>query len=98
MYVITLEPSGLQFEVDAGEALDNALERAGYYRPWGGCRVGGCGACMAFVIGEASFEPGRGNLGVGVSGDSRVLFCTARPTSNATLRLRVGQPKRRSDQ
>jgi ferredoxin len=97
LFVLTIQPGNIRVDVTPGDTLDEALEKAGWYRPWGGCRVGGCGSCAARLIDpSATFAGPSGDLGLrGESGFRHVLMCCAVPTSDVTLTIRVGLPRRR---
>lgn len=101
MYTLIVEPGGIEVPVTPGDTIDQALDKAGWYRNWGGCRAGGCGACNATVLDqdgitaeEATFAAPKGDLGMR-SGARRILVCVAVPTSNVRITFRNGQVRRR---
>lgn len=102
MYTLTIEPGGIEVPVSPGDTIDQALDKAGWIRPWGGCRAGGCGACNAAVLdhggvtGESvTFATKKGDLGV-ISGARRILVCVAVPTSDLAITFRSGQVRPRT--
>lgn len=102
MYRLIVEPGGVEVLVTPGDTIDQALDKAGWYRPWGGCRAGGCGACNATVLDhdggsgeDATFATPKGDLGVR-SGARRILVCVAVPTSDLSISFRNGQVRPRT--
>lgn len=102
MFTLTVQPGAIEVPVTPGDTIDQALDKAGWFRNWGGCRAGGCGACNATVVavddptGESvAFATARGDLGVR-SGTRRVLACVAVPASDLTVTFRNGQVRPRS--
>ena len=96
MHRLIVEPGGIEVLITPGDTIDQALDKAGWYRPWGGCRAGGCGACNAVVLDtetcsgeQVSFASARGDLGTR-SGARRILVCVAVPTSDLTITFRNG--------
>ena len=53
---VTLQPSGHQFEVEAGEAILAAALRQHFVLPYG-CRNGACGSCKGRLL-EGSIDYG----------------------------------------
>lgn len=102
MYRLVVEPGAIEVPVTPGDTVDAALEKAGLYRAWGGCRAGGCGACNATVLEldgvpteKVTFASSKGDLGV-ISGARRILACVAVPTSDLSISFRAGQVRRRT--
>ena len=102
MYRLVVEPGGIEIPVTPGETLDQALDNAGWYRPWGGCRAGGCGACVATILDshdstadDVICETSRGDLGTR-GGVRRVLVCVAVPSSDLTITIRNGRMRPRT--
>ena len=56
MHRVTLQPSGLQFDVESGESVLAAALRQGYVLPYG-CRNGACGSCKGKLL-EGSVDYG----------------------------------------
>jgi CDP-4-dehydro-6-deoxyglucose reductase len=95
MHRVTLEPSGLQFDVEAGESVLAAALRQGYVLPYG-CKNGACGSCKGRLI--------EGRLDYGVyqkkalpdeeKALGKALFCQARPLTDLVIEARtVGAAK-----
>jgi len=95
MHRVTLQPSGLQFEVEDGETVLAAALRQGYVLPYG-CRNGACGSCKGTVL--------SGELDYGVyqkkalpdeeRARGKALFCQAKPLGDLTIEARtVGAAK-----
>src|SRR5262245_45291666 len=49
MHNVTLQPSGLQFQVEDGESVLTAALRQGYVLPYG-CKNGACGSCKGKIV------------------------------------------------
>jgi CDP-4-dehydro-6-deoxyglucose reductase len=95
MHRVTLQPSGLQFDVEAGESVLAAALRQGYVLPYG-CKNGACGSCKGRLI--------EGQLDYGVyqkkalpdeeKAQGKALFCQAKPLTDLVIEARtVGAAK-----
>jgi CDP-4-dehydro-6-deoxyglucose reductase len=85
-YQVTLQPSGHQFTVEAGETILEAALREGFALPYG-CRNGACGACKGTVL-AGTVEHGDYQAGILKDEEKargRALFCRARPLSDLSL-------------
>ena len=90
MHTVTLQPSGLQFQVEDGEAVLTAALRQGYVLPYG-CKSGACGSCKGKIL--------SGSVDYGVyqakalteeeKAQGKALFCQARPLSDLVLEARA---------
>ena len=90
MHRVTLQPSGLQFEVAEGESILAAALRQGYVLPYG-CKNGACGSCKGKLL--------EGNLDYGTyqkkaltdeeKAAGKALFCQARPLGDVTIEART---------
>jgi CDP-4-dehydro-6-deoxyglucose reductase len=95
MHRVTLQPSGLQFDVEDGESVLAAALRQGYVLPYG-CRNGACGSCKGKLL--------AGAIDYGVyqkkalpdeeKAQGKALFCQAKPLGDITIEARtVGTAK-----
>jgi CDP-4-dehydro-6-deoxyglucose reductase len=95
MHTVTLQPSGLQFQVEDGEAVLAAALRQGIVVPYG-CKNGACGSCKGRIL--------SGTVDYGVyqpkaltdeeKAAGKALFCQAKPLSDLVLEARtVGAAK-----
>jgi CDP-4-dehydro-6-deoxyglucose reductase, E3 len=90
MHTVTLQPSGLQFQVEEGEAVLAAALRQGYILPYG-CKNGVCGSCKAKIL--------AGTVDYGVyqqkaltdeeKAQGKALFCQAKPLSDLVIEART---------
>jgi CDP-4-dehydro-6-deoxyglucose reductase len=90
MHRVTLQPSGLQFEVAEGESVLAAALRQGYVLPYG-CKNGACGSCKGRLV--------EGELDYGVYQkkaltdeeklQGKALFCQAKPLTDITIEART---------
>ena len=90
MHTVTLQPSGLQFQVEDGEAVLAAALRQGFVLPYG-CKNGVCGSCKGKIV--------AGTVDYGVyqqkaltdeeKAQGKALFCQARPLSDLVLEART---------
>ena len=90
MHTVTLQPGGLQFQVEDGEAVLAAALRQGYILPYG-CRNGACGSCKGKIV--------SGSVDYGVyqhkvlteeeKAQGKALFCQAKPLSDLVLEART---------
>lgn len=86
---VTVQPSGHQFTVPAGDTVLNAALEAGYHLPYG-CRNGACGACKGTVLsGEVrhnTHQPYALTEQEQAAGKS--LFCCAQPQTDLVIESR----------
>lgn len=86
---VTIQPSGHQFEVPAGDTVLNAALEAGYNLPYG-CRNGACGACKGTILeGQVhhnAYQPHALNDQEKAAG--KALFCCAKPETDLTIECR----------
>ena len=90
MHTVTLQPSGLQFTVEEGEAVLIAALRQGYILPYG-CKSGACGSCKGRIV--------SGTVDYGVyqkkaltdeeKANGKALFCQAKPLSDLVVEARA---------
>ncbi|MDR2220207.1 MAG: CDP-6-deoxy-delta-3,4-glucoseen reductase [Methylobacillus sp.] len=86
---VTLQPSGHEFSVQAGETVLSAALEAGYNIPYG-CRNGACGACKGDVL-QGRVEHGEHQekvLTKEEEASGKALFCCARPLSDLAIMCR----------
>jgi len=86
---VTIQPSGLQFEVEPGNTLLRAALAAGIQLPYG-CRNGACGACKGRVV---SGQVDRGLYSEGALSEAELakgcaLLCCTRPLSDLVIEAR----------
>ena len=92
---VTIQPSGHQFTVNAGETLLAAALNAGFALPYG-CRNGACGACKGKVL---AGEVDLGNFQAGAlppedQAKGLALFCCASAKSDLSIEVKeVGASK-----
>jgi CDP-4-dehydro-6-deoxyglucose reductase len=95
MHRVTLQPSGLQFDVEEGESVLTAALRQGYVLPYG-CRNGACGSCKGKLL-EGTVDYGtyqKKALTDEEKAQGKALFCQARPLGPITIEARtVGAAK-----
>jgi CDP-4-dehydro-6-deoxyglucose reductase len=95
MHTVTLQPSGLQFQVEDGEAVLAAALRHGFVLPYG-CRNGVCGSCKGKIL-SGSVDYGvyqAKTLTEEEKAQGKALFCQAKPLSDLVLEARsVGAAK-----
>ena len=95
MHRATLQPSGLQFDIEEGESVLAAALRQGYVLPYG-CKNGACGSCKGKLL--------EGELDYGVyqkkalpdeeKAQGKALFCQAKPLTDIVIEARtVGAAK-----
>lgn len=82
-YDIAVEDTDISFPCDEGEMILAAAERAGYALPYS-CRKGVCSSCQGWLSGGEVRQ--RSQEMKGPTGN--VLFCTATPKSDLTIRPR----------
>jgi ferredoxin len=104
VYTLIVEPGGIVVSVSPGDTIDLALQKAGLYRPWGGCLQGGCGACSAEIIDseviaaqDVRFASAKGTSTT-ESGRRFVRACVAVPTTGMSVTFRGGKVRQRLDE
>ena len=90
MHTVTLQPGGLQFQVEEGEAVLAAALRQGFVLPYG-CKNGACGSCKGKIL--------SGTVDYGVyqhkaltdaeKAQGKALFCQAKPLGDLVLEART---------
>jgi CDP-4-dehydro-6-deoxyglucose reductase, E3 len=90
MHSVTIQPSGLQFHVEDGEAVLAAALRQGYVLPYG-CKNGACGTCKTRIV--------AGTVDYGVyqpkalpdvdKARGKALLCQAKPLSDLVIEART---------
>jgi CDP-4-dehydro-6-deoxyglucose reductase len=95
MHRVTLQPSGLQFDVEEGESVLAAALRQGYVLPYG-CRNGACGSCKGRIV-EGAVDYGtyqKKALTDEEKAQGKALFCQAKPLGPLAIEARtVGAAK-----
>jgi CDP-4-dehydro-6-deoxyglucose reductase, E3 len=95
MHRVTLQPSGLQFDIEDGESVLTAALRQGYVLPYG-CRNGACGSCKGRLL-EGELDYGtyqKKALPDEERAQGKALFCQARPLTDLVIEARtVGAAK-----
>jgi CDP-4-dehydro-6-deoxyglucose reductase len=95
MQRVTLQPSGLQFDVEDGETVLAAALRQGTVLPYG-CRNGACGSCKGRIV-EGTVDYGtyqRKALTDEERQQGKALFCQAKPLGPLVIEARtVGAAK-----
>ncbi|TMI40679.1 MAG: 2Fe-2S iron-sulfur cluster binding domain-containing protein, partial [Betaproteobacteria bacterium] len=87
---VTLQPSGHQFEVEAGEAILAAALRQHFVLPYG-CRNGACGSCKGRLL-EGSIDYGvyqKKALPDAEKAQGKALFCQAKPLTDVVIEART---------
>ncbi len=95
MHNVTLQPSGLQFQVEDGEAVLEAALRQGFVLPYG-CKNGACGSCKAKIVsGSVDYGSYQAKaLTEEEKAQGKLLLCQAKPLSELVLEARtVGAAK-----
>jgi len=95
MHNVTLQPSGHQFSVEAGESILTAALRHGFVLPYG-CRNGACGSCKGKLLeGRVDYgEYQKKALSDAEKAAGKALFCQARPLGDVVVEARtVGAAK-----
>jgi CDP-4-dehydro-6-deoxyglucose reductase len=90
MHRVTLQPSGLQFEVEAGESVLGAALRQGYVLPYG-CKNGACGSCKGKLL-EGTLDYGvyqKKALPDEEKAQGKALFCQAKPLTDIVIEART---------
>ena len=90
MHTVTLQPSGLQFQVEGGEAVLAAALRQGFVLPYG-CKNGVCGSCKGKIVSGTvdygTFQPKA--LTDEEKAQGKALFCQAKALSDLVLEART---------
>ncbi len=92
-FAISVQPSGIQFQAQAGESLLAAGIRQGIGLPYG-CKDGACGSCKCKLVSgqvqQSDFQ--RKALSEEEEGQGFVLTCSAHALSDITLESRQVTP------
>ena len=89
-FKVSVQPSGKQFEVEAGESILAAALRQNVILPYG-CRNGACGSCKALVL-DGQIEQGPHSSGAMKPEEAargHALLCCASPLSDVSVQCRV---------
>jgi len=88
-YQVTIQPSGHQFQVAAGETILDAAINASFNLPYG-CRNGTCGACKGRVLqGTVEHEAHQASTLIQAEKDQGLaLFCCAIPQTDLVIECR----------
>ncbi|MBL8298335.1 MAG: CDP-6-deoxy-delta-3,4-glucoseen reductase [Rhodanobacteraceae bacterium] len=88
-HTVTLQASGKHFQVEPGESVLEAAQRAGLALPYS-CLAGVCGSCKAsLVTGEIAYPRNPpAALSAGEQARHQVLLCQAVPVGDLTLLAR----------
>ena len=88
-HTVTLQASGKQFRVEAGESVLEAARRAGLALPYS-CLAGVCGSCKAQLVeGECRYPRNPPTaLSAGERMRGRVLLCQAVPATDLVIAAR----------
>ena len=88
-FTVTINLTGHQFTVAAGETVLEAAQRAGVALPYS-CRAGVCGSCKATLLEGSCDYPLNPPVGLnaGALAEGAVLPCQAVPTSDLLLQAR----------
>ncbi len=86
---VTIQPSGHQFEVEAGETILQAAVREGYGLPFG-CRSGACGSCKGKILsGTVDYGDYQSEaLTPEEIAQGKALFCCAKPREDLVIEVR----------
>ena len=88
-FQVSVNPSGRQFNCEAGETVLAAALRSGVGLPYG-CKNGACGSCKGKLI-SGSVELGKHQERALSAADQTIghtLFCCAMPKSDITIEAR----------
>src|SRR3954471_8146653 len=95
MHLVTLQPSGLQFDVETGESVLGGALRQRAVLPYG-CKNGACGSCKGKLI-EGRIDYGvyqKKALPDEEKAQGKALFCQAKPPTDLVIEARtVGAAK-----
>jgi len=85
IFTVTVEPAGLQYDVEGDLSLLEAAEMSRVQLP-SSCRNGTCRTCMCRMLsGEVSYAIEWPGLTAEEKAEGYVLPCVARPLSNVVL-------------
>lgn len=90
MHRVTLQPSGLQFDVEDTESVLVAALRQGYVLPYG-CKNGACGSCKGKLL-EGTLDYGvyqKKALSDEEKAQGKALFCQAKPLTDIVIEART---------
>lgn len=92
---VRIEPSGHEFEAQAGETILEAALREGYHLPYS-CRNGACGTCKGKIltgrVEMGDYEPKA--LSAEERAEGKALFCRAVPLTDVVIEAReIGAAK-----
>ncbi len=95
MHTVTVQPAGLTFQVEEGEAVLIAALRQGLILPYG-CKNGACGSCKGKIV-SGTVDYGvyqRKALTDEEKAQGKALFCQAKPLTDLVIEARtVGATK-----
>jgi CDP-4-dehydro-6-deoxyglucose reductase len=95
MHIVTLQPSGHQFQVEEGEAVLLAALRQGFVLPYG-CKNGACGSCKCRIL-SGSVDYGSYQAKALTDEDKaqgKALLCQAKALADLVVEARtVGAAK-----
>jgi len=84
---VTIQPSGHQFDVEAGEAILDAAMRQNIDLPYG-CRGGACGSCAGYILnGEIYYDDEPIALDEEMKANNQALFCIAKTSSDLEISI-----------
>ena len=90
MHNVTIQPSGLQLQVEEGEAILTAALRQGFVLPYG-CKNGACGSCkgriLSGTVDYGVYQPKALTEEEKTAG--KALFCQAKPLSDLVIEARA---------
>jgi CDP-4-dehydro-6-deoxyglucose reductase len=88
-HTVTLQASGKRFDVQPGESVLEAAQRAGLALPYS-CLAGVCGSCKASLVAGDVAYPRNPPAALNASEQAKhqILLCQAVPTSDLTLLAR----------
>ncbi|VAW68235.1 2-polyprenylphenol hydroxylase and related flavodoxin oxidoreductases / CDP-6-deoxy-delta-3,4-glucoseen reductase-like [hydrothermal vent metagenome] len=87
LHKVTVQPSGHQFDVEAGESILDAAMRQNIELPYG-CRGGVCGSCTGYIIeGEVYYDDQPIALDENMKANGQALFCIAK--THADLQISI---------
>jgi CDP-4-dehydro-6-deoxyglucose reductase, E3 len=90
MHRVTLQPSGLQFDVEDSESVLVAALRQGFVLPYG-CKNGACGSCKGKLL-EGTLDYGvyqKKALPDEEKAQGKALFCQAKPLTDIVIEART---------
>ena len=89
-FTVTVQPSGKQFQADAGECILDAALRHSVILPYG-CKNGACGSCKARVIDGQVAQGAHHAAALRDAEATRgfALMCCASALSDLTIEARV---------